>query len=293
MAEIRHPRIVIALPALNEARSIGTLVLKARQYGDEVIVLDDGSTDGTADVARLAGAAVIRHPENRGKGAAIQTIFREAAKNPPDVLVLLDADYQHDPDQIPDLIQPVLDGGDIVIGSRQGVKDSIPFYRRIGQKVLLVGTRTLSQTQVTDSESGYRAFSRKAVEQLDLRETGFAVETEMIMLAADKGLSIAEVPITVTYGGDTSTLNPVRHGLGVLGKIVVMISERRPLFFFGLLGLVMLAAGLVFSVRTVQLFNANSILPVGTLMLGAVLLIIGILSVFTGLILNALTRSRT
>ena len=145
---------------------------------------------------------------------------------------------------------------------------------------------------MTDSESGYRAFSRKAIEKLDLREAGFAVETEMIMQAADRGLSIAEVPITVEYGGDTSTLNPVRHGLGVLGKIIVMISERRPLFFFGLVGLIMLTGGLVFSVRTVQLFNANSILPVGTLMLGAVLLIIGILSMFTGLILNALTRSR-
>jgi len=155
---MNNSRVIVAMPAYNEERFIGTLVLKARKYAAKVIVVDDGSTDATAETARLAGASVIVHPQNQGKGAAMQSIFSEARNTMPDVLVVLDADSQHNPDEIPRLVQAVLDGNDLVIGSRQSVKKSIPTYRRAGQKVLRFSNRLLTSTKITDTESGSGPF---------------------------------------------------------------------------------------------------------------------------------------
>ncbi|MCJ7655242.1 MAG: glycosyltransferase family 2 protein, partial [Dehalococcoidia bacterium] len=214
-------RVLAGIAAYNEARYVGSIVLQARQYVDEVIVVDDGSTDNTARVAELAGATIIRHAENRGKGAAIQSILAEAKKRNPDILVLLDADAQHDPNEIPVLIKPISEGFDLVIGSREAQKDKTPRYRRIGQKVLLRSTRLASKTNISDSESGFRALSPKAINELDLKENGFAIESEMITRAAAKNLKITEVPISNIYTIDGSTLNPIRHGIEVLSRIIV------------------------------------------------------------------------
>jgi len=286
------PKVIVAMPAYNEERFIGSLVLKSRKYADKIIVVDDGSNDSTAEISRMAGASVITHPENKGKGAAIQSIINEAKKDMPDVLIVLDADGQHNPDEIPRLIDAVLSGSDLVIGSRQLVRKSIPSYRRVGQKILLFSNRFLTRKKITDSESGFRAFSRKAIAELELSQQGFAVESEMIAVAEEKKLKITEVPITVQYKGDSSTLNPVRHGVGVLAQILNMISERKPLFFFGTLGSLLTMGGLLAGVRTVQLFTAHNVLPVGTVMLSVLFFIIGMLCLFTGVILHTLTRRK-
>src|SRR5512136_2276708 len=129
-------RVLAGIAAYNEARYVGSIVVQTRQYVDEVIVVADGSTDNTVRVAALAGATVVRHTENRGKGAAIQTILAEARKRNPDALVLLDADAQHDPNEIPVLIKPVSEGFDLVIGSREAQEEKTPRYRRIGKEVI-------------------------------------------------------------------------------------------------------------------------------------------------------------
>ena len=292
MADITKQKVIVAMPAYNEERYIGTMVLKARRYADEVIVIDDGSSDDTAEISQLAGATVIRHSQNKGKGAAVQRILNEVRKKDADVLILLDADSQHNADEIPRLIDPVLNGYDMVIGTREGVKQNIPFYRRIGQKILLQSTRTLTKKKLTDSESGFRALSRKAVAGLDLSQNGFAVESEMIAVAEEQGLKMAEVPISVKYTKDGSTLKPVRHGFGVLTQIMAMISERRPLFFFGILGGILVIVGLIASVRTLQIFTLSHEIPMGTVMLAVLFLIVGILSIFTGIILHTLSRRK-
>jgi glycosyltransferase involved in cell wall biosynthesis len=281
--------VMAGIAAYNEARYIGSIVLQTRQYVDEVIVVDDGSTDNTARVAELAGATVIRHDENRGKGAAIQSILAEAKKRNPDILVLLDADSQHDPSEIPSLIKPISEGFDLVIGSREAQKDKTPTYRRIGQKVLLRSTRLASKTNISDSESGFRALSPKAINQLELKESGFAIESEMITGAADKNLKVTEVPISNIYTRDGSTLNPIKHGLGVLNRIIVMISQRRPLFFFGLAGGVLLLIGFIIGIRVLHIATTTGDLALGSAVLTALLIIAGILSIFTGIILNALS----
>ena len=286
------PKILAAIPAHNEEKYVGTIVLKARWYASEVLVIDDGSTDKTGDVARLAGASVIRNEQKKGKGASIQMLLAEARKKKPDILVLMDADSQHNPDEIPTLSGPILDGFDLVIGSRVLQKGNIPYYRRIGQRVLSLFSRFLSGKGGIDSECGFRALSPKAIVELTLKQKGFAVETEMINVAKDKGLKITTAPVSAIYTKDGSTLNPVVHGLGVLASIIIMISEKRPLLFFGLAGIVLLVLGALAGARVLLIFATDTVIPIGTALISVLLLTIGIVTIFTGIMLSMLARRK-
>ena len=290
MSEVSPLKIIVAMPAYNEEKYIGSVVLQARQFASETIVVDDDSTDRTSKVAELAGASVILHQERKGKGTAIQSILTEARKIAPDVLVILDADSQHDPDEIPSLIEGISEGFDLVIGSRKTQEGNIPRYRRVGQNVLSYLTHILSRKKIADTESGFRAFSRKAIFEMELKETGFAVEAEMISEAAARNLKVKEVPISVIYTQNGSTMNPIRHGFGNLNRIMVMISEKRPLLFFGLGGSVFIAFGIVVGVTVVLDFFNSGILAAGTALVTIMLVTIGMLSIFTGIILNVLVK---
>lgn len=212
---------VAIIPAYNEEVALGSIILRTLQYVDEVIIVNDGSDDKTVDVARLAGAEIINHATNLGKGEALKSGF--SAIGDADVVVTIDADGQHNPDEIPSLIKPIIeDGADLVNGSRymNGPEENTPAYRRVGQQVLDNATNISAGIKVTDSQSGFRAFSPAACKVFRFYDTGFGIESEMLVDVAEAGLKIVEVPITVRYDVDGSTKNPVTHGVGVLLKII-------------------------------------------------------------------------
>ena len=284
------PVIIVGMPAYNEENYIGSVVLQARQFADEVVVVDDGSSDRTARVARLAGATVVQHQKNSGYGATVQTVLAEAKKRNSDVLVLLDADGQHNPEEMSSLVDAIFDGSDVAVGSRKIKSEDIPAYRKFGQKIISFFTRVLSRSTLSDTESGFRAFSRKAINVLEPKEQGMAISAETISEATAKGLRIAEVPVSAIYTKDGSTLNPVKHGVGVLNRVLVMISERRPLLFFGLAGSIAIILGIAAGVIVLKaLFTINE-LAVGTAMVAILLITVGVLCIFAGVILNVLVK---
>ena len=290
MSKYSTQKILAALPAYNEGKYIGSLVLQAKQYVDKVVVVDDGSTDHTSKVAELAGAIVVRHVENKGYGRAIRRILAEAKKQNADILVILDADSQHNPEEIPSLVKAVSEGSDVVIGSREMQRNVIAPYRRMGQRVLSRLTYIASRRKLSDTESGFRAYSRKAIATLELKEKGMAISSEIVSEATAKGLKVTDTPISVIYTKDGSTLNPVRHGFGVLSRIMVMISERRPLLFFGLFGSIFMLLGAVTGIGVLRVYYGLNIFAIGSALITILFITIGMLSIFTGVILDVLVR---
>ena len=285
----KRPFVVAAIPCFNEERFIGSVVLKARKHVDQVIVVDDGSTDASAEIAGSAGAMVLRHDCNQGVGAATRTAFRKAREMGADIMIRLDGDGQHNADEIPAVIAPILRGEvDVVVGSRflEG-KERPPLYRRIGQRILTATTNVGSGTRIKDSQSGFRAFSAKALEKMTLTEDGFSVESEMQFAIARSGLKVIEVPIAVIYT-DKAKRSPVRHGVNVLSRVLVLLSLRQPLVTFGVPGVALLAGGLALGLRVLDIWGKTQALALGTF-LGAILLcVVGVLALFAALMLQSM-----
>ena len=281
--------VLAAIPAHNEARFIGSVVLAARRYVDIVLVIDDGSTDGTDALAEAAGAIVLRHAHNLGKGEAINTAFNEARQLCARGLVLIDGDGQHNAEEIGAVLAPILaDAADMAVGSRfLGVKSAIPAYRKLGQHGLTLVTNLSSGVALTDSQSGFRAFSAAAIEALSFRGTGFSVESEMQFLMREHGLRVSEVPISVVYE-EPAKRNPIAHGMAVINGIVRLVSQGRPLFFFGTPGLLLLTLGLLVGVNVAFLYDSHRQLAVGYALVCLLLTTVGTLTVFTGIMLHAL-----
>ena len=238
--------VTAIIPAYNEQISIGSMVLKTKQYVDRVIVVDDGSTDKTVEISQLAGAEVISHPKNMGKGVALKTGFHAATDT--DIIVTLDGDGQHHTSDIPKLTKPIIDGeADLVNGSRylNGKEENTPAYRRVGQTVLDKATNFNARSNITDSQSGFRAFAIHTIPAFRFEEAGYGIESEMLTEASNAGFTIKEVEIGVRYDVDGSKQNPVTHGVGVLLKILQDMEFNRPLYYFTLPGLIMIIIGLL------------------------------------------------
>lgn len=280
--------IVVVVPAYNEARFIGSVILKIKEFADEIIVVDDGSRDETADIAERAGARVIRHPRNQGKGVALNTGFDLIRREyHPLAVVTLDADWQHSPEDIPAVASPILNGdADLVIGSRYLQKASdVPLQRVVGHWGFNMLVNTVSGTRITDSQSGYRAFSRRALESISFRSDGFSVESEMQFWAADYELRVLEVPITIRYQ-DNPKRSVVSHGITVLNGVLRLVAQSRPLLFFSLPGVLLLVAGVLVGAWVVNIYSHTHDLAVGTALIAVLLCFVGTLSLFTGIILN-------
>jgi glycosyltransferase involved in cell wall biosynthesis len=280
-------KIAIGIPAFNEEKNIASIILKLNKITDTIIVCNDGSNDLTGIIAEKMGAIVINHKRNLGYGAGICSLFLKAREIDVDVLITFDGDGQHRIQDIQTVLQPIIDGdSDIVIGSRfleSNVKN-VPKYRKVGIKFITKLVNTSLDKHVTDSQSGFRAYSKKVLNEITPSEYGMGISNEILFKASKKELKIAEVPIVVSYEGDTSTHNPVSHGMGVIMSTMKFISIEHPLKFYGLAGLSFLAIGLFFSVWTLHLFTETreivtniSLIAVGTTVLGTILLMAGIM----------------
>ena len=289
MTETDKPFVVACIPAYNEQSSLAAVVTLAMDSVDRVIVCDDGSSDLTGEIAAKLGALVIDHPRNLGYGAALKSLFERARQIGADVVVTLDADGQHDPRQIGLVTKPVIDSlADISIGSRfLGTSDS-PRYRTAGVKAATGLVRGITGLTLTDAQSGFRAYSKKAL-QIPVTEDGMGASTEILQKAAAANLKVVEVPIDISYSvKDPSTYGPVYHFMDVLASTLKHYSIRHPLLTYGIPGILFLVAGLAYGFDAVRIYSDTHIVAVGSAMIAVGAIIIGVLLAVTGILLFTL-----
>ena len=278
---------LVCIPAFNVEKTIASVIQQSQKHADKVLVCDDGSTDNTATIARQSGAQVISHKKNEGYGAAIITLFDVARKENVDIMITLDGDGQHNPDQIPLLVDALTEHNvDVVIGSRfldQSTKHS--GYRKHGIKIITSASNLGTDFKVSDSQSGFRAYSKKAIDSIHPTETGMSVSTEILLKISNKGLSVAEVPISISYEGDTSTQNPVPHGVKVLMNTLKFISVKHPIPFYGFPGIALVIIGSVMGYMFLDAYLYNNTILLGSLMASIILFLLGAILCVTAVIL--------
>lgn len=280
----------VGLPAFNEEKNIASIIIKLKQITKTIIVCDDGSSDLTSKIASELGAITVVHPKNIGYGAAIASLFAKARDIGVESLVTFDADGQHRIEDIKTVLEPIIKNeADIVIGSRFiGEESNIPKYRKIGIKTITGITNITTGTKITDAQSGFRAYSKKILENIMPSEYGMGVSTEILIKAAKNKFRIAEVPITILYEEDTSTHNPVSHGASVVFSTIKYVALERPLSFYGIPGIIFLGAGLFFVAWTLQLFGESGEIITNVSLIGIGCTILGILLLMTATILHSM-----
>ncbi len=234
------------------------------------------------------GAEVVKHNRNMGYGAALASLFERALEIGADIVVTLDADGQHDPRFIPRLVDPIIKGeADLVIGSRfiEG-SGGIPWYRKVGIKLITALTRRLSRSDLTDAQSGLRAYSREALEAVIPSETGMGASTEILLRARRANLRIKEVPVVVDYDVESgSSKNPLAHGIEVILTTIKHYSLNRPLLFYGVPGLAALSVSGIMWIRTFQIFAATHRIVTNVALAAIGSTITGLILITTGLML--------
>ena len=280
-------KVIIGIPAFNEEKNIAAIVIKLKKKYDHVLVCDDGSSDMTHDIASSLGAIVVKHPTNLGYGAAIKTIFNEARKIDGDILITFDADGQHKISEIDSVLKPISENkADIVIGSRfLGNTKDIPKYRKIGIKMITGLTNTLTGSEITDAQSGFRAYSKKVLNEISPTESGMGISTEILIKSSKKQMRISEVPITISYENNTPSQEPISHGTSVVFSTVKHVAIERPLLYYGVTGLCFIITGLIFGGWTIQIFSEQEVLAPGIALIGIGGVILGTILLITATIL--------
>jgi len=286
-------KIAAGIPAFNEEKNVGSVIVELLKFVDIVIVCDDGSNDNTGMIAKKMGAIVVNHERNLGYGAGIKSLFLKARELGVDVLVTLDADGQHRPKDVLTVLEPIKKHEtDIVIGSRflDQNQQQIPSYRKAGIKIITKLANTTLDKTITDSQSGFRAYNSNVLSEIIPLEHGMGVSNEILIKANKKGFTISEVPIVVSYQGDTSTHNPVSHGASVIFSTLKIISIENPFKLYGIPGSIFLAIGLFFTVLTIQDFTETKQMLLSTAIIGAATIIFGTILLMTAIILYSVVN---
>ena len=274
--------IIACLPAYNEEEKIVDSVKKSLEFVDKVIVCDDCSTDKTKELAEKAGAIVIQHQKNTGYGGAIKSLFQYAKQIGADVMVTIDADGQHLPEEIPNLVNALDEkSADLIIGNRFDKNIKMPIYRKFGIKVINKVTNLASDLPFKDTQSGFRAYSKKAIQSIKFSSNIMGAASEILVNASNKGLKILEEPITVIYdtGAKTSSQNPITHSTSIITTIIELIAIRQPLRYLGIPGFILMIIGIIYSIVVVIIFNdtryfsvPSTLVALGSLVIGLMLL---------------------
>ena len=280
-------KITVGIPAYNEEKNIAGIISRVKKYADSIIVCDDGSNDLTSEISEQLGAIVIKHSKNKGYGAAINSLFLKAKELESDVFLTFDADGQHRIEDIPVVSDPIIKNQvDVAICSRflDTKSEEMPNYRKVGIKIITKFTNLSIKEKLTDSQSGFRAYSKKALQEITPSDEGMGVSTEILIKASNLELKIAEVPIKVNYDGDTSTHDPVSHGTSVILSTIKFTSIHNPLKFYGIPGIIFLIIGLIFVAWTIQIYAETqeiitnvSLIGIGSVVLGTILLITAVI----------------
>ncbi len=293
-----RPHVLVAIPAYNEEAAIAAVVSGALNHADDVLVIDDGSTDRTADEARAAGANVIAHERNIGYGAALQTAFVAADRVGAHHLVMIDGDGQHSPEDIPRLLDAAT-SADIVIGSRlvEGSQTDMPLYRRVGLAVVnvltnvsMLGVRR-SPGWIRDTQSGFRLYTREVIESLAHDQSigrDMHASTDILYHATSRGFDINEIGTTVRYDvEEANTQNPVTHGLGLVRNILQTLERERPVVFLGVPAVVLLMIGTFLSYATIATGPSLSGTSIAMAVIAGIALVAGLVLGLTAAVSRA------
>ena len=214
---------IAVIPAYNEEKTIRTVIEGLNGKVDEIVVVDDGSTDRTIDILRSLDVVVISHQMNMGYGEAMRSGFRKGLEIGGDIFLLIDADLQHDPNESKELMEFLIKNNhDVVVGSRfMKSRSRIPLYRRLGIKFFTALTRILIGVRLTDAQSGFRVFTRDAIEKVvDFRAGNMGSSIEILFLLKKNNIRIKEFPITCSYENVRYSVNPITHGLQLINSLM-------------------------------------------------------------------------
>ena len=284
---------LVCIPAFNEEHFIGKVVKNCLKYADQVVVCDDGSVDNTYEIADAAGANVIRHEKNCGKGEAFQSLFQFARHSNVDVIVTIDGDGQFLPEEIPKLVKKIESNeADVVIGYRFDGAAEMPNYRKFGNKMLDKMTNMATQLSVRDTQSGFRAYSKNIIKLIDFKKKGFGADTEILIDAAKNGARISEEKVSVIYhtGSQTSTKNPISHSGEVITSLIEIIAIRSPLKFVGTPGIILIILGIYFAIDVTLTYTEIGYFSIPFTLIGVSCLVIGLILFLTSILLYSLSK---
>ena len=284
---------IVCIPAYNEENTIADIVKRSFEFADKVIVCDDGSTDSTYQKAKKSGAIVIKHENNSGKGASLKSLFNHAKNLDFDVLITIDGDGQFLPEEMGKLAEPVMKKEfDIVIGNRFSNSKEMPSYRKTGNKILDKVTKLATNLPVEDSQSGFRAYSYNAIKTISVHSSGFGIDSEILVDAVKKNLTIGEKPVTVLYntGFKTSTKDPISHSTGVLASLLKLVAINHPLRFLGIPGFILFVIGIIFSIIVITIFNEDRFFSVPSTLIALGTLVTGLMLILMSVVLFSISQ---
>lgn len=286
-------KTVCIIPAYNEDKTIGNMIKSAKKHVDEIIVIDDGSTDKTKDVAKKAGAAVYSHNFNMGLGKTMRDGYMETIKTDADVIVQIDADGQYLPEEIPKLLEPIRKNmADMVLGSRfKGKIEEMPRIKRMGNLFFSKLTSFLAGQKITDSQTGFRAM-RREIAELIIPTGKYTYTQEMVIRSIKEGYRVYEVPVYFAkrVSGESRLISNVfSYGGNSLSIMIGTFREYHPMKFFGIPGLIFILLGLIIGADVVYSYLTTGVMNrPGTGILSSLMIIFGTFLIFIGLIADML-----